>query len=130
MQRTSSFTLPRVLTILAALLIWKVTLSAVIEYRNYVPPNFESDFLRGREPYFWAHTGGLSTRIWSRVPRRSCSARFWSAIDSDELFRPGTGGWDACKPPVSCCSWHPAVSGWPITRRRASSPLRDLARWR
>jgi hypothetical protein len=53
MQKTSSFTLPRVLAILAALLIWKVTLSVVVEYRDYVPPNFESDFLRGREAYFW-----------------------------------------------------------------------------
>lgn len=53
MQRTSSFSLPRVLTILTALLIWKVTVSALFEYRNYLPPNFESDFLRGREPYFW-----------------------------------------------------------------------------
>ena len=53
MQRTSAFTLPRVLTILAALVIWKVTLSVVIEYRHYFPPNFASDFLRGRELYFW-----------------------------------------------------------------------------
>lgn len=51
--KTSSFALPRVLTILAVLLIWKVTASVVIGYRDYVPPNFESDFLRGREPYFW-----------------------------------------------------------------------------
>jgi hypothetical protein len=43
----------RLLKILAALLICKVTLSVVIEYRNYLPPNFESDFLAGREVYFW-----------------------------------------------------------------------------
>jgi hypothetical protein len=53
MQKTSSFTLSRLLTILAAILIWKVTLSVVIEYRHYIPPNFDSDFLRGREQYFW-----------------------------------------------------------------------------
>jgi len=57
MQKTASFTLPRVLPILAAILIWKVTLSVVLEYRNYVPPNFGSDFLRGREPYFWGAYG-------------------------------------------------------------------------
>ncbi len=38
---------------LVAILIWKVTVSIVWEYRNYVPPNFESDFLFGRESYFW-----------------------------------------------------------------------------
>lgn len=53
MQKASSFTLPRAVTILAALLIWKVIVSVVLEYRNYLPPNFETDFLRGREAYFW-----------------------------------------------------------------------------
>jgi len=57
MQKTTSFTLPRVLPILAAILIWKVTLGVLIEYRNYVPPDFGSDFLRGREPYFWGAYG-------------------------------------------------------------------------
>ena len=32
----------------------QVTLSVLlVEYRDYFPPNFESDFLRGRKPYFW-----------------------------------------------------------------------------
>lgn len=35
-------------------MIWKVTLSVVIEYRHYAPPNFQNDFLRGREAYFWS----------------------------------------------------------------------------
>lgn len=38
---------------LVAMLIWKVTVSIVWEYRNYVPPNFAGDFLFGRESYFW-----------------------------------------------------------------------------
>jgi len=52
-QQAGAFKLPRVLTILALLLIWKVTASVVIGYRDYIPPNFESDFLRGREACFW-----------------------------------------------------------------------------
>jgi len=52
MQKTSSSALARVFTILAALLICKVTWSVVIGYRNYFPPNFESEFLQGRQPYF------------------------------------------------------------------------------
>jgi len=43
----------RVLTILAAVLIWKVTISVVIEYRNYFPPNFDATFLLGRDAYFF-----------------------------------------------------------------------------
>jgi hypothetical protein len=53
MDALRSITSLRVLVILVAVLIWKVTLSIVLEYRDYVPPNFESDFLRGREAYFW-----------------------------------------------------------------------------
>jgi Predicted membrane protein (DUF2306) len=42
----------RVLALLAALLILKVTASVVSNYHDYLPPNFASDFLRGRESYF------------------------------------------------------------------------------
>ncbi len=42
----------RVLTVLAGLLILKATLSVMLRYRDYFPPNFESDFLRGRQAYF------------------------------------------------------------------------------
>jgi hypothetical protein len=53
MLKTRSTALSRVLTILTALLIWKVTLSVLLQYGNYIPPNFSSDFLRGRAEYFW-----------------------------------------------------------------------------
>lgn len=43
---------PRVLAALSALLILKVTGSVVLKYRDYFPPNFDSDFLRGRELHF------------------------------------------------------------------------------
>src|SRR5260221_646372 len=45
-------TLQSVLTCLAGLLILKVTGAVVLKYRDYFPPNFDSDFLQGREPYF------------------------------------------------------------------------------
>jgi len=44
--------LPRVLVFVAGLLILKVTAAVAWNYRNYFPPNFESDFLRGRQHYF------------------------------------------------------------------------------
>lgn len=37
----------------AVLLVMKVTLSVVMGYRSYLPPDFEADFLLGREAYFW-----------------------------------------------------------------------------
>ena len=45
--------LPWVLKALAVVLIVKVTLGVLVEYRHYLPPNFDTDFLRGREAYFW-----------------------------------------------------------------------------
>jgi hypothetical protein len=57
MRALRSFPLSRVLPILAALVIWKVIVSVLIEYRNYIPPDFESDFLRGRERYFYGPYG-------------------------------------------------------------------------
>jgi hypothetical protein len=38
---------------LAGLLVLKVTVSIVLNYVDYYPADFNSDFLRGREPYFW-----------------------------------------------------------------------------
>jgi hypothetical protein len=43
----------RILTVLAGLLVLKVTTSVVQGYDDYLPPNFAADFLRGRQSYFW-----------------------------------------------------------------------------
>jgi hypothetical protein len=52
MQNLRPIALPRMLTLLSAFLILKVTIAVVLNYRNYLPPNFQADFLRGRESYF------------------------------------------------------------------------------
>lgn len=44
---------PRLLTLLAAALIVKVTLGVVLTYGAYFPADFSADFLRGREAYFF-----------------------------------------------------------------------------
>jgi hypothetical protein len=51
-------TLRRLLVGAAALVILKVTLSVVIGYRSYLPPDFRSDFLLGREAYFYGFYAG------------------------------------------------------------------------
>lgn len=43
----------RTVGLLAGVVILKVTVGIVLNYRNYLPPSFQSDFLRGREAYFW-----------------------------------------------------------------------------
>ena len=54
------------MTLLAGVLILKVTVSVVSKYHNYLPPNFTSDFLRGREGYFpGVYQGAFYTHIMS-----------------------------------------------------------------
>jgi hypothetical protein len=53
MLTTASATLRRMLVIVVSLLIVKVTIAVMSGYSNYFPPNFESDFLLGRDDYFF-----------------------------------------------------------------------------
>jgi hypothetical protein len=46
-------TLTRCVGFITGLLILKVTASIVLGYRGYFPPDFNVDFLRGREAYFF-----------------------------------------------------------------------------
>jgi hypothetical protein len=48
-----SMNLQRILTLLAGVLILKVTVSVVLGYHDYFPPSFESEFLHGRQAYFF-----------------------------------------------------------------------------
>jgi hypothetical protein len=84
MQQTCSLTSSRVLAVLAALLIWKVTANILIEYRNYVPPNFGSDFLRGREAYFW---GAYGWAFYAHLVSGPASLIFGTLLVSDRFRR-------------------------------------------
>lgn len=52
------------LAFLAAVLVCKVTIGVVMAYRDYLPPNFQSDFLLGREAYFW---GAYSAAFYAHL---------------------------------------------------------------
>ncbi len=53
MKSAKTITLRRLLPLGIAFLIVRVTAEVVWGYRNYLPPNFSSDFLQGRENYFF-----------------------------------------------------------------------------
>ncbi|MBC7816229.1 MAG: hypothetical protein IAG10_04955, partial [Planctomycetaceae bacterium] len=53
MQTNTTTNLRRALVVVFALLICKVTVAVMLGYPNYFPPNFQSDFLQGREGYFF-----------------------------------------------------------------------------
>ena len=52
MPKVHSNKLQQALALLVCLLIVKVTVVVVLGYRDYFPPDFNSDFLKGREKYF------------------------------------------------------------------------------
>jgi hypothetical protein len=64
MRGVRPLSLQRALTLLAGLVIVKVTGAVVLGYRHYFPPNFNSDFLRGREGYFF---GGYHWAFYTHI---------------------------------------------------------------
>jgi hypothetical protein len=53
MRQPPAITAQCLLTLLAAVVILRVTAVVVLGYRDYLPPNFNADFLRGREGHFF-----------------------------------------------------------------------------
>lgn len=53
MSITSLTSVRPTLAVISGLLIMKVTFEVILCYSNYFPPNFESEFLYGREHYFF-----------------------------------------------------------------------------
>lgn len=74
-------TLQRVLT---CVLILKVTLNVILVYRDYLPPNFKSDFLQGRQAYF---SGGYQWAFYSHVSSAPCSLVMGMVLLSEQFRR-------------------------------------------
>lgn len=95
MPNRPSTTLLRALVVLAGLLIVKITVAVMLGYSNYFPPNFQSDFLQGRDGYFF----GVPVGVLSAHRVRSCGAVLGDAADqraisnsiSDVASTPGSG---------------------------------------
>ncbi len=70
MRSRSTPVLQRGLALAASLVVLRVTAEVVYGYRNYLPPNFQSDFLHGRESYFfgdyqWAFYLHIASGPWA-----------------------------------------------------------------
>ena len=70
MQSLASKRSQTILVLAVCVLILKVTLSVVMNYRDYVPANFDSDFLQGRDGYFrggyqWAFYAHIASGPWA-----------------------------------------------------------------
>jgi hypothetical protein len=78
-----------IVTWAAALVVLKVTLSVVSEYRRYLPPDFEADFLMGRETYFW---GGYCWAFYTHLVAGPVSL-LWGTILISDRFRAWAPRW-------------------------------------
>jgi hypothetical protein len=89
MRSEAGAALNRVLTGVAALLVFKVTLTVVSGYRYYLPPDFNSDFLLGREAYFY---GPYSWAFYAHLVSGPISLVVGTILVSDR-FRARTPRW-------------------------------------
>lgn len=76
--------LKRLLICLAGLLILKVTGSVLLKYRDYFPPNFDSEFLQGRESYFW---GSYRWAFYTHIAAGPVSLLLGTVLISDRFRR-------------------------------------------
>jgi len=82
MATNGSKLLTRVLSVLAILLVWKVTLSVVAGYTSYLPPDFGADFLLGRESYFW---GGYQWACYTHIASGPVSLLLGTVLINDRF---------------------------------------------
>lgn len=81
--------LPRVVRLLVFLLIAKVTIGVVLAFGDYLPPQFESGFLNGRDLYFW---DGYHLPFYAHIISGPCSLLLGMLLLSSR-FRKRFSGW-------------------------------------
>lgn len=69
--------------LLVLALILKVALGVVLSYRDYLPPQFESGFLQGRQGYFW--TTAYHLAFYLHIASGPCALVIGVALMSDRL---------------------------------------------
>ena len=116
--------------VLTCVLILKVTLNVILVYRDYLPPNFKSDFLQGRQAYF---SGGYQWAFYSHVRSAPCSLVMGMVLLSEQ-FRRKHLVWHRClgRIQVACVLLLVTPSGLWMARyaRPESSQVPALPHWR
>lgn len=84
MQKIRLITLQQILTVLACAIIFKVVAGVVLSYRDYIPPNFDSDFLQGRKNYF---EGSYQWAFYAHIFSGPCSLFMGLMLLNEQLRR-------------------------------------------
>jgi len=70
MKKIRTNALQQLAVFLTCALVLKITLNVIVSYRDYLPPNFDSDFLRGRQLYFF---GSYRWAFYMHIAAGPCS---------------------------------------------------------
>ena len=84
MLNVHTTTLQRILTLLVCVLICKIVVGVLLSYRDYMPPNFESDFLQGRAYYFF---GSYQWAFYTHITSGPCSLMLGMILVSEQFRR-------------------------------------------
>jgi hypothetical protein len=82
MRSTRSECLIQVVTLLACALILKTIAGVILDYAHYLPPDFESGFLHGRQSYFW---NGYQWAFYLHITSGPCTLVFGLVLMSEQL---------------------------------------------
>ena len=72
----------QILNLVTCVLIVRVTVAVVLNYSNYLPPNFASEFLQDREAYFF---GSYQWAFYTHIFSGPCSLLLGIVLVSDQI---------------------------------------------
>ena len=75
-------TLQRILMLLVCVLICKIVVGVLLNYRDFMPPDFESDFLQGRAHYFF---GSYQWAFYAHISSGPCSLILGMILISEQF---------------------------------------------
>lgn len=109
--------------VVVALLI-KVAVSVVLNYRNYFPPNFNSEFLQGRESYFF---GSYQWVFYPHIVSGPIALSLGTVLTCDP-FRIRFPQWHRClgRIQVICVLFLVVPSGLWMSYRSQSGPIAGI----
>jgi hypothetical protein len=113
--------LQRVLIILAGVLVVKVTVAVILGYVNYFPPNFQAEFLHGRDDYFF---GGYQWAFYPHIVSGPVSLMLGLILVSDR-FRLKFPQWHRClgRIQVACVLFVVAPTGLWMAYYAVAGPI-------
>ena len=82
MQKIDTPSLQTLLKLLTCVLICRIVIAVLLSYRDYMPPNFDADFLLGRKSYFF---GNYQWAFYTHITSGPCSLILGMILLSEQV---------------------------------------------